>query len=260
MLCGEPEYRRRRREEAAEGQRHADRERDEATKDARTEKLIFSIENITKRLEHSEDNTTPKNKSERRRHYLEILGLWAAAAVGLAAIVSGNHDAHEQRDVMQGQLRRMQKDGRPWVGINIIQNDPIIKAGQEFKIVPWLQNFGKSPALHVKACLSSDTPDLGQQDKQGILKLLTGIEERCDDPIETILMPNAQFPYPVTRPANLMTSIIADDINGGKRTFSVVGRVVYSDDDGATHRTRFCVLYAQSIAAFRFCPEGNSAD
>ena len=38
---------------------------------------------------------------------LGVMGLWIAAAVGIAAIYIGTHDASEQRGVMQGQLAEM---------------------------------------------------------------------------------------------------------------------------------------------------------
>lgn len=109
MSDHEPEYRRRRREEAEQNQRYADREWDEATKDAQVNKIIIAIKGVVEKLERAEDKETPKNKDERRWKKREVLGLWAAAAVGVAAIVVGNIDASHQRDVMQRQLDEMRK-------------------------------------------------------------------------------------------------------------------------------------------------------
>jgi hypothetical protein len=104
---GEPEYRRRRREEAKENQRSADRERDEATKNSHVEKIIAALNGIIENLKGSQDEKSPKNTGDRRRHVWEIGGLWAAATVGLLAIIIGNHDASQQIGIMQSQLNEM---------------------------------------------------------------------------------------------------------------------------------------------------------
>jgi hypothetical protein len=54
---------------------------------------------------------------------MEVLGLWAAAGIGLVAIISSSRDSGEQvgamRDqlrAMSGQLAEMQQEGRAWLG------------------------------------------------------------------------------------------------------------------------------------------------
>src|ERR1700731_4461721 len=52
----------------------------------------------------SEKTAHNRHTAERHWEHAGILGLWAAAAVGVAAIVTGNHDANRQRSVMIDQL------------------------------------------------------------------------------------------------------------------------------------------------------------
>ena len=107
MLHGEPEYRRRRRKKAAQDQYCADSGRDETDKKRDAVDVIAALKAIVERLERAEDEKTPKNKHERNRHWLEIAGLWIAAAVGAAAIVVGTIDAGRVRKEMHAQLLAM---------------------------------------------------------------------------------------------------------------------------------------------------------
>jgi hypothetical protein len=77
---------------------------------------------------------------------MEVLGLWAAALVGLGAIYFSTRDAGEQLHTMSGQLDEMQEEGRPWVGytgaefIDKKYNEPL-------RIKITVRNFGRRPAL-----------------------------------------------------------------------------------------------------------------
>lgn len=154
----EPEYRRRRRKEAEENQRYADREWDEATENTQVEKIVIAVEGIIQKLESAEDKKSPKNKDERRWKRREVCGLWAAAAVGLIAIVVGNVDAHRQRDTMQAQLDEMRDEQRPWVYVEGVPEiyygiEIFPQQGARINLRFFLQNSGHIPALETRIAL-----------------------------------------------------------------------------------------------------------
>jgi hypothetical protein len=87
---------------------------------------------------------------------MEVLGLWAAAGVGLAAIIYSTRDSTEQvgalRDqlkVMSGQLDEMQQEGRPWVGpasAALVPKD----RGEPLRVNVGYRNYGRQPATFVR--------------------------------------------------------------------------------------------------------------
>jgi hypothetical protein len=84
---------------------------------------------------------------------MEVLGLWAAALVGLGAIYVSTRDAGEQvgtmRDqlkAMSGQLDEMQQEGRPWIGPVSMAHVP----KEPLKIEIDYRNFGRRPATFVR--------------------------------------------------------------------------------------------------------------
>jgi hypothetical protein len=54
-------------------------------------------------------HTQPEEKFFRRWKIAEVLGLWAAAAVGVGAVVRSDDNAKEQDGIMQGQLDEMRE-------------------------------------------------------------------------------------------------------------------------------------------------------
>ena len=109
MANREPEYRRRVRENRENEKRQSERERNEASQDARIEKIIASIEGIVKQIDRYTDEKTPENRCKRRWDKGEVIGLWAAAAVGIVAILVGSDDSSGQRGIMQRQLTEMEQ-------------------------------------------------------------------------------------------------------------------------------------------------------
>lgn len=87
---------------------------------------------------------------------MEVLGLWAAAAVGLAAIIYSTRDSTEQvgamRDQLQamsGQLDEMRQEGRPWIGpasAALVPKD----RGEPLRVSIGYRNFGRQPATFVR--------------------------------------------------------------------------------------------------------------
>jgi hypothetical protein len=87
---------------------------------------------------------------------MEVLGLWVAAAVGVAAIHSSNRDSREQvsamRDqlrTMSGQLSEMQEESRAWVGpasVVLVAKD----RDEPLRVSVGYRNFGRQPATFVR--------------------------------------------------------------------------------------------------------------
>jgi hypothetical protein len=87
---------------------------------------------------------------------LEVLGLWVAAAVGVAAINSSGQNSGEQvaamRDqfrVMSGQLKEMREEGRAWVGPSSVAFAPAT-LNEPLALILSVRNYGKVPATLVR--------------------------------------------------------------------------------------------------------------
>lgn len=122
MVDLKSEYRGRIKEKAEHQQRAAERERREAAEQSNLEKIVRSIDGVSEKLDRQTDENVPEKKSERRWHRAEVIGLWAAAAVGVIAICVASSDAEHQRTEMHGQLEAMksqlavmQTQTRPWM-------------------------------------------------------------------------------------------------------------------------------------------------
>jgi hypothetical protein len=116
------EYHRRVREKAEQHERDAERERKKAAEQANIEKVIRSIDGVSEKLDRQADENTPEKKSGRKWQRAEVIGLWAAAAVGVIAIYVASSDSDHQRvemhgqlEAMKGQLAAMQAQNRPWI-------------------------------------------------------------------------------------------------------------------------------------------------
>src|SRR5260221_5386499 len=111
----EPEYRRRIRDKAAQKKDDTEAEERKTSDKGHIENLAAAIHRVEHELCRSNDESAPEKKRIRRWEKGGVIGLWAAAGVGVAAIWFGTHDASQQRGVMQGQLDEMQAEQRPWV-------------------------------------------------------------------------------------------------------------------------------------------------
>jgi hypothetical protein len=81
---------------------------------------------------------------------MEVLGLWVAAAVGIAAINSSSRDSREQLRAIRGQLDEMQLEGRAWVGpagALLASKD----ANEPLKVTLSFRNYGRQPATFVRS-------------------------------------------------------------------------------------------------------------
>jgi hypothetical protein len=107
MLGQEPEYRRRIREKETQNQQAAERERDETNQKDNTEQVITALHTIQQQLNraHNEDKTQRQRNECWER--AGVIGLWAAAFVGVGAIIIGNSDSAKQRNVMNNTIAAM---------------------------------------------------------------------------------------------------------------------------------------------------------
>ena len=103
----EPEYRRRIREKAEKEEQKSADERQETAKRADIHEIVAAIKAIDQKYDRESHKHNTRHKWDRLWEVLGVMGLWIAAAVGIAAIYIGTHDASEQRGVMQGQLAEM---------------------------------------------------------------------------------------------------------------------------------------------------------
>jgi hypothetical protein len=101
------EYHRRIREKAELRERKTESERQKATEESNVEKIVASIEGAIEKLERQADENTPQKSNERRWQKAEVIGLWAAAAVGVTAILVASHDSHEQMVALTDQVKAM---------------------------------------------------------------------------------------------------------------------------------------------------------
>jgi hypothetical protein len=99
----------------------AENKRQKTVEDAFRQEVIAALQRIAEQNKAADDQARRADRFHRlveklalrlegRKYRIEIaetLGLWAAAAVGVIAIVVATHDSSEQRDVMQGQLTEM---------------------------------------------------------------------------------------------------------------------------------------------------------
>jgi len=154
MAYREPEYRRRRREKAAEDQRRADQERDKSAEKADQNKIISALQAIAIEQASAENTRAPKNKRETWLKLAEIIALSVAAAVGAVAIIVGNHDASRQ-------LSTMLADQRPWLRPVVVGLDRFVLTDKElsFGISIQFLNTGKSLAFHVAQHFAFVAPD-----------------------------------------------------------------------------------------------------
>lgn len=108
----EPEYRRRIREKAEKYDKESNDKRNFADKVSNIHEIVLAIQTINRNYEYERRKEHTRKKWDRFWEVAGAAGLWIAAAVGIAAIWVGTHDASEQRDVLQKTLVMSE---RPWL-------------------------------------------------------------------------------------------------------------------------------------------------
>jgi hypothetical protein len=136
------------RKKARQYQQGAKQRRKEAQYEGYAKDVIIALDAIKQELYSANDESAPQNKSDRRWHIAEVFGLWAAAIVGITAIIIGSRDASEQRRVMAGQLADMDAEQRAWIKVDTdITGDLILSPNPKISLKIILKNVGKSPAV-----------------------------------------------------------------------------------------------------------------
>jgi hypothetical protein len=104
----EPEYRRRIREKAEKQKAETNKENWEAANNARVGDLAAAIHRVEQKFDSEKSNNSPQKRSDRCWERAGVVGILAAAAAGVAAIIVGNNDSAHQ-------LSEMRTEQRPWV-------------------------------------------------------------------------------------------------------------------------------------------------
>jgi hypothetical protein len=168
------EYFRRIRQKAEQQQREVERERNEAAENARVEQIISAVNRLEQELDRQGDEKHPKAKSERHWKIAEVLGLWAAAAVGVFAIYVASHDSVEQygimkrqQIIMQGQLDEMRTASaltraQMRANVTISSFTPILAANGDWQIHSIWRNQGPTNADQFQqwSSFTVDAPDI----------------------------------------------------------------------------------------------------
>lgn len=132
------------RSEYRQKQKDAERKREEASEALHRQKVIGALREIAEQNQTTENHPqradafhrrveTLTLRLDRRKFWLEVaetLGLWVAAAVGVAAIVISSHDSDVQTGVMQKQLSAMQGQLNEMKGTGV-QTDQMIEANRQ---------------------------------------------------------------------------------------------------------------------------------
>jgi hypothetical protein len=151
MADQEPEYRRRIRKKSEQDRHEVEREGDKAADNSNTDKIIGAVHCVAEKIDREQDKNTSQKKRDRIWQHAEVIGLWLAAAVGIAAVWIASHDAHKQAKIMQGQLDEMHIDQRAWVYVDppVVVEPITISAGRNWQITIkfTFHNIGHLPAL-----------------------------------------------------------------------------------------------------------------
>jgi hypothetical protein len=103
----EPEYRRRIREKTEKDQDKTKYKRHGTTEGSNIHEIVSAIEAIDKKYDRESNKQNARHKWDRLWEVLGVVGLWVAAAVGVAAIWYGASDSEKNRIVMADQLLAM---------------------------------------------------------------------------------------------------------------------------------------------------------
>jgi hypothetical protein len=116
-----------------------------SSEDANIKKITVLLERVERHFARYADENSLTNKRKEGWEIAEVMGLWAAAFVGVVAIIVGSRDSGDQRAVMQGQLNEMQAEQRPWIGgPNSVSGDLAKDGTVKFTMI--FRNVGRTPS------------------------------------------------------------------------------------------------------------------
>jgi hypothetical protein len=252
-----PEYRRRIRENAQKHKESADKERQKAERESEHEDLATAIHAVEQELHRSSDENAPQKKSDRRWERAGIIGLWAAAIVGVVAIIMGNLDSGRQLDEMQAEQR-------PWIGIpstdeglDIKITEPLAfqKDGSgQMRTSLFLRSAGKKPAFgvrwHSKIMAIHGTRSTTEEVGEALANYCEPIRKQPPEILERTLFPRdkyleREFPS-AAYPADIASAFSDKRRKAvripGELEFAFIGCVDYRDGSGIHHQSRYAFL------------------
>ncbi len=240
MSYRDAKYRRRIRQKTEEDKRKAERERHESTQDAHIEKIVASVEELVEQINRYTDEESPHNRSKRCWEKAEVVGLWAAAIVGIVAIVVGSWDSDSTRRTMIKQTSEMESareqsvtDERARFAIGQIKLIPGSET-ESAEISYSLINMGKTPATI--SALSSECSIISKDD---ISPFATYDPAAARVAINAV-GGNATFDGGVDSPCKIID--ISDDhaaVLAGTKVYYIKGFVTFGDVFGRIYTQRF---------------------
>ena len=140
---------------------------------------------------------------------------------------------------LEGQLREMREEQRPWVGIDVASASA--KPGETLNALVTVKNAGKTPALNVHAVFRTGLLKFNSED---------GVDE-CHGCSQSVLLPDANVNYvvPLAIPAEMAAKHAAP---------AIFGRVDYEDSSGSGYWTTVCRYYEIAFQLLASCPNGNA--
>jgi hypothetical protein len=139
--------------------RRCDRESPNSRSPERTNALTivrrWNASSRDARTQQSTSELSDTSHRTAREHFwkrVEVLGLWAAAAVGLVAILVSNRDAKEQLSALRGQMSAVLAGQRAWIEVTVtpssLQFDSDGNAILAYKYK--IKNVGRSVAENIE--------------------------------------------------------------------------------------------------------------
>ena len=211
---------------------------------------------------------------------LEVFGLWAAAGVGLIAIIVSSHNSRDQLTAMNGQLSAMQEEGRAWVGLvgaNLVDGT---SPKEPLKAKLLYSNFGRQPATNVGNYYESTFATINNGENNDNYSELPfwkdadkfNTKMACDKATESsnklTLFPS-HIDYYIEAGAKEGASITVNDkpasasdaadlINAKRILYVIYGCFAYVTHN-TVELTNWCVMIGQikENEQFAFCPYGN---
>lgn len=112
-------------EDRNDDQERTGREDEESADYSNNKPIVFAVNRLVKEIHRQRYENKAKEYPNKVLKVLEVAGLWAAALVGMGAVIIANEDAFQQRGTMEkevkalgDQLDAMVADQRPWLKIS----------------------------------------------------------------------------------------------------------------------------------------------
>jgi hypothetical protein len=139
------------RKRGTEAQVPANRERDETAKNSDLETVIAELKTVIEHLARANDQASPENQQKRALEKSGVRAVWAAAIVGLLAVIIGRVDSARQDREMRRQNEIIVTENRPWLKprVDLISLSFGKNGDADVRFQFDYANVGKSAALNV---------------------------------------------------------------------------------------------------------------